>query len=208
MSRFSTVPVRSSSWSASVDLPWSMCAIMAKFRMRSGPCTAISRGLPASSGADVVAAAARAAQPQRLQGRGSAGRPDVLAAPQRSWLHAGRMVVSPACSHMLAPCCLTANCCLAGAGKLRPSESRPLGRAARTQSRSGAKYTFAWREGHSAHQQAQAPRLVYNAVMIKPLMINQSAIVALPATGLHLALPGNTIGAGKAWGRTTERRAV
>ncbi len=161
MSRFSTVPVRSSSWSASVDLPWSMCAIIAKFRMRSGPCTAISRGLPASSGADVVAADARAAQPQRLQGRGSAGRPDVLAAPQRSWLHAGRILVSPACSHMLAPCCLTASCCLTGVGKLLPSESRPLGRAARTRSRSvvriirlpGAKDTAhtskLWRQGWS-----------------------------------------------------------
>ena len=35
MSRSSTVPVLISSWSASVDLPWSMCAMMLKLRMRS-----------------------------------------------------------------------------------------------------------------------------------------------------------------------------
>lgn len=36
MSRFSTVSVLISSWSASVDLPWSMCAMMEKLRTRSG----------------------------------------------------------------------------------------------------------------------------------------------------------------------------
>src|SRR3954466_4793576 len=36
MSRPSTIPVNSSIRSASVDLPWSMCAMMQKFRMRAG----------------------------------------------------------------------------------------------------------------------------------------------------------------------------
>ena len=36
MSLSCTVPVLMSSWSASVDLPWSMCAMMEKFLIRSG----------------------------------------------------------------------------------------------------------------------------------------------------------------------------
>src|SRR5262245_55153821 len=36
MSRLSTAPVSSSMRSASVDLPWSMCAMIAKLRMRRG----------------------------------------------------------------------------------------------------------------------------------------------------------------------------
>jgi hypothetical protein len=35
ISRLETVPVRSSKRSASVDLPWSMCAMIEKLRMRS-----------------------------------------------------------------------------------------------------------------------------------------------------------------------------
>lgn len=37
LSILSTFPVSSSSRSASVDFPWSMCAMMPKFRMRSSP---------------------------------------------------------------------------------------------------------------------------------------------------------------------------
>ncbi len=36
MSLFSTVSVLISSWSAMVDLPWSMCAMMEKLRILSG----------------------------------------------------------------------------------------------------------------------------------------------------------------------------
>lgn len=35
MSRVATAPVLMSSWSARVDLPWSICAMMEKLRMRS-----------------------------------------------------------------------------------------------------------------------------------------------------------------------------
>jgi hypothetical protein len=42
MSRIATVPVRSSSRSARVDLPWSMWAMMEKFRI-------VARGIGGSS---------------------------------------------------------------------------------------------------------------------------------------------------------------
>src|SRR4051794_3341608 len=44
MLRPSTIPVNSSIRSASVDLPWSMCAMMQKFRMRAGSVDTHHRG--------------------------------------------------------------------------------------------------------------------------------------------------------------------
>ena len=106
MSRDSTVLVRSSSWSASVDLPWSMCAIMAKLRMKAGPATAISRGLPASSSSG-AAAAALVAHPQ-WRGLGGACRTDCAWPLQRGVRQAACIQPKPAPMQ-----CATARlCCL------------------------------------------------------------------------------------------------
>ena len=63
MSLLATVLVISSIRSASVLLPWSMCAMMAKFRTRSGG-TSVSRSNVAGS----VAAAARGTAVRRFVG--------------------------------------------------------------------------------------------------------------------------------------------
>ena len=64
MSRFSTVSVLISSWSARVDLPWSMCAMMEKLRTRSGgTCGGREAAGGGAAGGNVAACACARARP-------------------------------------------------------------------------------------------------------------------------------------------------
>ena len=77
MSRSLIVPVRSSRRSASVDFPWSMCAMMQKFRMRAwGVATAHMVSSP-EVGPGGTGRAGAAAGRRRSGSRGSTGAPDI-----------------------------------------------------------------------------------------------------------------------------------
>ena len=88
MFRPSTMPVTSSMRSASVDLPWSMWAMMQKFRMSAGSVAAgVVTVLPSSHGTRSGRATAASAVCRAVSGRAGRG----LGSPGRRW-YLGRPV--------------------------------------------------------------------------------------------------------------------